>query len=85
VRSTDLDVMGHVNNAVHWQAVEDQVARSLPGRVPIAAECEYRQPIDMDCDELRVLSAAEGDSMRVWLTSSRGVHASAVVRTGPGG
>jgi acyl-ACP thioesterase len=83
VRFTDLDVMGHVNNAVHWEAVEDQLARSLPGRVPVAAECEYRQPIDLDCD-VRVLSQAEGHTLRLWLTSQRGVHASAVVSTEPG-
>ena len=42
IRTTDLDVMGHVNNAAHWEAVEDELARRLPGRIPVAAECEYR-------------------------------------------
>jgi acyl-ACP thioesterase len=76
--------MGHVNNAVHWQAVEDQVARSLPGRVPVAAECEYRLPIDLDCD-VQLLSETDGGTLRLWLRSQRGVHASAVVGTEAGG
>jgi acyl-ACP thioesterase len=84
VRATDIDVMGHVNNAVHWEAVEDEMARSLPGRVPVAAECEYRQPIDLDCDVLQVLARTDGNTLHLWLTSRRGVHASAVVSTEPG-
>src|SRR6476646_7792069 len=28
LRSTDVDVHGHVNNAVHWQAVEDAARRT---------------------------------------------------------
>jgi acyl-ACP thioesterase len=84
VRAADLDVMGHVNNAVHWQAVEDQIARSLPGRVPVAAECEYRLPIDLECD-VQVRCVTGGGTLRLWLTSQRGVHASAVVTTEAGG
>lgn len=48
LRTTDLDVHGHVNNATHWQAVEDVLLG--PGRVdptaPLRAELEYREPID---------------------------------------
>jgi acyl-ACP thioesterase len=36
-----------VNNAVHWQAVED----TLPVAGRLRAELDYRQPIDFD-DEL---------------------------------
>ena len=28
LRSTDVDVLGHVNNAIHWQAVEDALVRA---------------------------------------------------------
>jgi acyl-ACP thioesterase len=55
LRSTDLDVHGHVNNATHWQAVEDVLLGR--GRVdssaPLRAELEYREPIDVG-DELEV-------------------------------
>jgi acyl-ACP thioesterase len=85
VRATDLDVLGHVNNTVHWAAVEDELARALPGCVPVAAECEYRLPVEIDDGVSLVSRPAEGDGagLRVWLVGRRGVHASALVRTGP--
>ena len=43
LRATDVDVHGHVNNAVHWQAVE----HVLPTTGPLRAELDYRQPIDI--------------------------------------
>ena len=41
---TDVDLHGHVNNAVHWQAVEDTL--TVTGR--LRAELDYRQPLDLD-------------------------------------
>src|ERR1700729_87053 len=43
LRAVDFDTAGHVNNAVHWAAVEDELAGLdwLPGR----AELEYHRPI----------------------------------------
>lgn len=44
VRSTDLDVMGHVNNAVAWAALEDECARR--GVLPVAATMEWSGALD---------------------------------------
>jgi acyl-ACP thioesterase len=49
LRTTDVDVHGHVNNAVHWQAVE----HALPIAGRLRAELDYRQPIDLT-DETRL-------------------------------
>jgi acyl-ACP thioesterase len=81
VRASDLDVLGHVNNAVHWAALEDELARHLPDRVPIAAECEYRLPIELD-DAVTLRSRIDGHELSTWMVSPRGVHASARVHTG---
>ena len=57
LRATDVDVHGHVNNAVHWHAVE-HVLPSLgvdPGR-PLVAELDYREPIDLG-DEIELVAA----------------------------
>lgn len=81
VRASDLDVLGHVNNAVHWAAVEEELARLLPDRVASAAECEYRLPIELD-DAVTLRSRVDGTELRTWMVSPRGVHASARVRTG---
>ena len=82
IRSSDLDVVGHVNNAAYWEAVEDELARRLPGRITVAAECEHRLPIDLD-DRVEVVSEVEGGTLRLWLVSAGGTHASAVVTTEP--
>jgi acyl-ACP thioesterase len=82
VRATDLDVLGHVNNAVHWAAIEDELARLLPGLVPTEAECEYRVPVELG-DAVTLRSLVEGGTLRTWMVSARGVHASAVVRGEP--
>ena len=49
LRMTDLDLMGHVNNAAYWKAVEDRLY--LDGtdlRSPYRARFDYRHPIDLD-------------------------------------
>jgi acyl-ACP thioesterase len=82
IRATDLDVVGHVNNAAYWEAVEDELARCLPGRIPMTAECEHRLPMDLG-DQVRVVSKVEGGTLRLWLVGDGGVHASAIVTTEP--
>ena len=74
LRATDVDLHGHINNAVYWQAVED-VLRSSPidVRRPLAAELDYRDPIDLS-DAVELPAAAHenvvslgfcvGDSVR---------------------
>ncbi|HWJ31830.1 MAG TPA: acyl-ACP thioesterase domain-containing protein [Gaiellaceae bacterium] len=44
-RATDIDRLGHVNNAAYWVAVEDRWAGRLAA--PMRAALEYRQPIDL--------------------------------------
>jgi acyl-ACP thioesterase len=47
LRATDIDLHGHVNNAVHWQAVEERLpALGLDPRRPMRAELDYRHPLD---------------------------------------
>ncbi len=48
LRATDVDLHGHVNNAVHWQAVEELLpVLGVDPRLPLRAELDYRQPIDL--------------------------------------
>ena len=78
LRATDVDLHGHVNNAVYWQAVED-VLRSSPidVRRPLAAELDYRDPIDLsDPVELAVVA----DGMHLSLGFSVGDAVRAVAR-----
>ena len=51
LRGTDVDLHGHVNNAVYWQAVEELLpALGVDPRLPLRAELDYRQPIDLGED-----------------------------------
>jgi acyl-ACP thioesterase len=43
LRSTDIDQLGHVNNAAYWIAVEEHFELTSPHR----AVLEYRQPLDL--------------------------------------
>lgn len=42
-RATDLDVLGHVNNAVYWAIVEEELAGGADPEV-VDAEIEFRTP-----------------------------------------
>ncbi|MGN6798186.1 MAG: acyl-ACP thioesterase domain-containing protein [Gaiellaceae bacterium] len=44
-RSTDIDRLGHVNNAAYWVPLDERWASRLDGRP--RATLEYRQPVDL--------------------------------------
>jgi acyl-ACP thioesterase len=55
LRATDVDRMGHVNNAAYWSAVEHRLVGREPDlRQPHRARLDYRHPIDLD-DDLEVV------------------------------
>jgi acyl-ACP thioesterase len=48
LRATDVDVMGHVNNAAYWSAVEQRLPGRGPDlRLPARARLDYRHPLDL--------------------------------------
>ena len=72
IRATDLDRLGHLNNAAYWAAVEELWGRraAAPGR----AVLEYRKPID---EGEEVCLAQAGDHL--WLTVRSEVRAAAAL------
>ena len=64
LRATDFDTAGHVNNAIHWAAVEDILAGLdwLPAR----AEFEYHRPVLPGTDPQIVTSHSPGQ-LSAWL------------------
>jgi acyl-ACP thioesterase len=64
-RGADLDLAGHVNNAVYWQTLEEELVESEP-RGGLAAEIEHRAPAE--AGEAAVLSAGD---LR-WITDPAG-------------
>jgi acyl-ACP thioesterase len=80
LRRSDLDVLGHVNNAIAWAAVEDELARAgaLDGGRIAGAEMEYRAPVD-EGDPCELVSVATADGMACWLVTDGEVRAAAKV------
>jgi acyl-ACP thioesterase len=78
LRATDLDVVGHVNNAAYWAPVEEELARR--GRPPVErAEIEFRAGLDPD-DEVEFTVCDSSDGFASWLLVDGDVRASMLVK-----
>jgi len=89
LRVTDIDLAGHVNNSIHWAAVEDVLAglagapaaaEDVPAGfagAPSAAELEYHRPI-LPGQQPRMVTSQAGDHLGVWLLD--GAHRLASAR-----
>ncbi|MFD4179998.1 acyl-[acyl-carrier-protein] thioesterase [Rhodococcus sp. NPDC058514] len=79
LRSTDLDPLGHVNNAAYWHAVEDHlVGRPELLAGPHRAVIEYNAPITSG-EHVRVRCRQDAESMRLWFLVGDDVKAAARV------
>ena len=81
LRRADFDVLGHVNNAVAWVALEEQVAAHGSARSIVRAQVEYRQaigssdagdPTDADPTELNVVSLNQDGVVGAWIVDGSG-------------
>jgi acyl-ACP thioesterase len=78
LRVTDVDVLGHVNNAAYWAPVEEMLGGLAPGWTVARAELEFRGGID-PTDDVHTVEALVGGDLKLWLTVGADVRASAVV------
>jgi len=74
LRASDFDTAGHVNNAIHWAAVEDLLARL--DWLPASAELEYHRPI-LAGHEPRLVAAQRPGQLSCWLVDGSQQLASA--------
>ena len=72
LRTVDLDVFDHVNNASHWPILETVLVRSDVDRIGVA-EMEYLVPVDLDTPVDLHTVAADGDAA-AWLVAGGRVH-----------
>ncbi|MBK5224754.1 MAG: 4-hydroxybenzoyl-CoA thioesterase [Acidimicrobiia bacterium] len=70
LRFVDFDVLDHVNNAVSWEAVEEERAGRKHLRAPLRAEVEYRDAIERGHDVVRVARDHEGGGVSMWLVDA---------------
>jgi acyl-ACP thioesterase len=79
LRASDVDLHGHVNNAIHWQAVEHALAASeLDPAGPLVAELDYCEPIDLG-DEVELVATADDATLLAGLRAAGTVKAVARV------
>jgi acyl-ACP thioesterase len=76
LRAADFDTAGHVNNAVHWEVVEDELAAT--DWLPSVAEVEYPRAIMPGCRP-RLLTGHDADRTMLWLLAGDRVLASALL------
>jgi acyl-ACP thioesterase len=77
VRVADLDVLGHVNNAVLWAPVEEELARRSLS--PTSVELEFVAPV-LAGDQVQVVSSpASGQHFSMWQTVGGEVRVPAAV------
>ena len=74
LRAVDFDTAGHVNNAVHWAVVEDELA--AVAWLPSVAEIEYHRAIGPGCTPQVVTDRREGETV-LWLQADGRLLASA--------
>jgi acyl-ACP thioesterase len=83
LRTSDFDVLGHVNNAAYWQPVEDELARRLPGARVRRAEIEFRAGIDPG-EEPDVATSVTDGALALWFLVGDEVRASVRVEPAEG-
>jgi acyl-ACP thioesterase len=66
LRAVDFDAAGHVNNAVHWAAAEEELAAG--NWVPSVAEMEYHRAIVPGCAPELMTERRDGETV-LWLVA----------------
>ncbi|MGP8001646.1 MAG: acyl-ACP thioesterase domain-containing protein [Streptosporangiaceae bacterium] len=76
LRASDFDTAGHVNNSIHWAAVEDVLAGL--DWCPARAELEYHRPV-LPGHAPQLVTGQAADQLAVWLCGDGQRLASAVL------
>jgi acyl-ACP thioesterase len=77
-RFVDFDVMGHMNNAAYWNAVEEELSVRREIRHPMRAEMEYRQGIEPH-NHASLVVDGDDDAFSLWFVEDATTFASAKV------
>jgi acyl-ACP thioesterase len=81
LRSTDVDLLGHVNNAAYWHAVEEVLAEGAPDRRgPLRALLDHRHAIDLG-DPVELVRDSQDGRLRLAFVVEGATKAVALVET----
>ena len=79
-RASDIDLFGHVNNAVYWQGVEGRLRdRGIDPRAPLVARLDYRHAVDLG-EVVELAEFSEGGGCGVAFVSGDVLKAVALVQ-----
>ena len=79
LRMSDIDLLGHVNNAAYWKAVEQCLLQAgLDLSRPARAVLDYRQAIDLD-DHVELVTFSDGRGFAIAFETADVVKAVAQV------
>ena len=81
LRATDIDLVGHVNNAAYWAAIEDELARRGNPRVD-TAEIEFRSGLTLG-EPVDCFVSDTDEGFACWLCVNGDVRASMLIRLRP--
>lgn len=82
-RSSDIDVLGHINNAVYWVPIEDWLRARGATRTVARASIEFGAGVSED-EECEITTVTSGAEIRVWFRVGDDVRASIVAELGNG-
>jgi acyl-ACP thioesterase len=83
LRATDIDLLGHVNNAVYWHAVEQCLRCGGPDpRRPLRARLDHRHAVDLG-DDVELVEHVESERLALAFTVGGAVRAVALVEPLP--
>lgn len=81
LRFSDMDALGHMNNAAYWEAIEEWLGAHREVRAPFDAVLEHVNPIIAE-HEVATIVREEADYVLVWHEVSGSVAATSLVRWG---
>jgi acyl-ACP thioesterase len=81
LRATDVDVLGHVNNAACWEVVEEALAARPHLRVPLRAELEHRTSLEPGSSVEVLVADGDGEvpGVALWVLADGAVAVTATV------
>jgi acyl-ACP thioesterase len=79
LRFSDMDALGHMNNAAYWEAVEEWLGAHREVRAPFTAVLEHLAPITAE-HEVSTIAREEDGIVSIWHESSDTVAAAARLR-----
>lgn len=82
LRFSDMDALGHMNNAAYWEAVEEWLGAHRDLRAPLDVVLEHLAPVHAEHEVATVVREADDHTM-IWHESAGEVAAVTQVRRSP--